>query len=106
MVVIIVLFNVNFPINCSKILIDIMHLANLDLVDMEEYIAAFFNFKLESPPFNQIFEEAGFESSTFVIELGLIFFLIFISITSYLIKLLFKFITRKFDENCITRRIR
>ena len=60
MIVIIVLFNVQFPLNCAKILIDVMSLANLDLIEVDGLTENIFDFKIESAPFNLIFEEAGF----------------------------------------------
>ena len=106
MIVIIVLFNVQFPLNCAKILIDIMSLANLDIIDVDDYIVALFDFQLDSPPFNEIFEEAGFESSTFTIELGLIFFVIVFSIVSALVKLSCKRATMGCELNCLTKSLR
>ena len=48
MIVIIVLFNVHFPFNCATILIDIMQMANLDLLSVDQYTAEIFNFSVKS----------------------------------------------------------
>ena len=106
MIVIIVLFNVQFPLNAGKILIDIMSLANLDLIEVDGYISAVFDFQLESQPFNAIFEEAGFQSSTFTIELGLIFFIIVFSVLSALAKFICKRATKDCELNWLTRKLR
>ena len=51
-----------------------------------------YNFK-ESEPFNAIFEQAGYETSKFVIELGLIFFIICVSAIYLTIKKILKYLT-------------
>lgn len=106
MIVFIVLFNVQFPLNTAQILIDIMSLANLDLFEVDGYIIDMFKFKLKTKPFNEIFEAAGFESSTFTIELGMIFFIILFSVISILLKQILKLATMRCSKNWLTKRLR
>ena len=106
MIVIIVLFNVQFPLNTSQILIDIMALSNLDLFEVDGYITAMFNFGVQTKAFNEIFEAAGFETSTFTIELGMIFFIVLFSFAFLVFKQILKLATYKCGKNCLTRRLR
>ena len=64
MIVIIVLFNVQFPFNCAKILIDVMQLANLDLLNVDEYTADIFNFKVMSKSMSDILMLPALEAFT------------------------------------------
>ena len=103
---IVVLFNLNIPVNCSKILSEILSLANLDLIEVDDYIVAIFDFQLESPPFNDIFEDAGIQSSTFLVELGMLFFVIMISLFMALSKLICRKCTEGCEVNCLTSVLR
>ena len=106
MIVIIVLFNVQFPFNCATILIDVMQLANLDLLEVDKYTASIFSFSVKSQSMNDIFEAAGFRGSHFTTLLGMLFFVISFSVISYLLKLLLKLVTKSCDANCFTRPLR
>ena len=75
-----VLLTVDMPLNCYQIMIAIMRLTNLDVVDTEDFLTKFFTFKSEALPRNMIFKEAGYETSNFIIELGLIFIIIVVFI--------------------------
>ena len=106
MIVIIVLFNVQFPLNTAQILIDIMALSNLDLFEVDGYITAMFNFGVQTKAFNEKFDAAGFETSTFTIELGMIFFIVLFSFAFLVFKQILKLATYKCGINWLTRRLR
>ena len=54
----------------------IMRLTNLDVVNTEPFLTSLFTFRSEAEPLSEIFNEAGYESSNFIIELGLLFCII------------------------------
>ena len=60
MIVISVLFAVNFPLNGYEILIAIMKLTNLDIIPTEDLLEQMFDFHVDAPAFSQKFEEAGY----------------------------------------------
>ena len=101
-----VLFNIDIPMNCSKILSEILSLANLDLIEVDDYISAIFDFQLESKPFNENFEDAGIQSTTFLVELGMLFFVIMISLFTALCKLICRKCTEGCEVNCLTKVLR
>lgn len=85
-----------------------MRLTNLDVVETEQFLTSFFTFKSEALPLNDTFEEVGYESSNFIIELGLIFCIIvffgFVALVRLcLIKMTQKLCSRV--NNCCTRRL-
>ena len=48
MTVLTVLFSVEMPVNCYRIMIEIMKLTNLDVINTQEYIDKIFTFKVET----------------------------------------------------------
>ena len=94
MIMFTVLFSCNFPLNASKIMIAIMKLTNLDIIDTESILTAMWNFKVETDSISPIFEEAGYESSNFIIELGPLFLIICFSTLIYLCKRCSTYMTR------------
>ena len=74
MICLTILFSVKRPLNAEKVLSKIMFYVNLDVVDTEDTLRddIGFNFEL-TEPFSPIFEKAGYYSTTFLLELGLIF---------------------------------
>ena len=75
MIVMTVLFSVIRPVNAEVVLTTIMSYVNLDLIETYPMLDKLFTFK-ESEPFNQIFLQAGYESTTYLVELGLLIFII------------------------------
>ena len=101
-----VLFSVIMPENVSSIMISIMHIVNLDLINQfgaESLVASSFE---ETEPFNEKFEEAGYESSTFIIEIGPILYLIIIYIIGILLRAVLKKVLKANSDNWCTRFIR
>ena len=81
-----VLLSVTMPVNCYRIMIAIMKLTNLDVLDSGPLLESIFTFKSETPPLNAIFEEAGYETSNFILELGPLFVIIVVSTILYLVR--------------------
>ena len=95
MIVLMVLFNVAMPVNVYSILIEIMKLTNLDVIDTNWLLDKLINLTY-LPTFSFRFEEAGYDTTNFLIELGPLLFLILASLIGVLIKLALKW--------CIERR--
>ena len=51
-----------FPEFCLQILIQVMKLTNFDIIETESYIESIFGEFRETEPFNDRFEQAGYES--------------------------------------------
>ena len=60
----------------------------------------------ELAPFNLVFQEVGYDTTNFLIELGPLFFIILGSIFFYLTLALLRRLIKKRGDNCVTRRIR
>lgn len=106
MIVLTVLFAGNMPQNCKRIMLDIMHLTNLDIINPEDFIKSMFSFKAEPDPINENFEEAGYDTSNFILGLGLLFFVLIASTLLWLFKKLIEYIVKPCEDNCITIRVR
>ena len=106
MIMFTVLLSVDYPVNCFQIMIAIMKLTNLDVINTQTYIEAIFTFKVETEPFDGKFEEAGYESSNFILELGTLFFIISASVFLYLVRKLCQVMTQPCGKNCLTDRVR
>ena len=105
MIVLTALFSVSMPVNAYSILIEIMQITNFDIVDISELLNGVMTLT-PFAPFSFVFEEAGYDTTNFFIELGAIFLLI----VSFPLLLLVRFIVRriamKFRDNCCTRRLK
>ena len=55
---------------------------------------------------SDIFDAAGFRGIHFTIQLGMLFFVITLSIIVFLLKLILRLATKQCDENCLTRPLR
>ena len=88
-----------------------LHLSNFDLIDMDPIYNKLFRFS-ETKAFNQIFEEAGYESSNFILLIGPLFLIVILyplrliilkAIMSKKFKKLKvrKYLTKKRDEQSI-----
>ena len=99
MIVLTCLFSVMRPKNAEVTLIAIMAYVNLDIFPVEKFINFFFDFP-ETEPFNPIFELAGYESTTYILELGVIFFIIMgFAIVLVPARSIFKLLVQKFGAN-------
>ena len=74
-IVITYMFSVLMPQNAELLLLSLMKLTNLDIIKTEVAINWVFNFPTTAP-LNLRFEQAGYESSNFFIELGPLLFII------------------------------
>jgi len=89
-----VLFSVKMPKNATSVLIMIMQLINLDLVD-ETVMQETFGFT-PTAPFNAIFWEAGFDTTTFWIEIGPILLIVFSFGVFVVLRELLRYIFKKY----------
>ena len=105
MIVLTVLFAINMPSNCYRIMIAIMKLTNLDIVETEDILNQIFTFHVETKPISAVFKEAGYESSNFIIELGPLFLIICISSIIYLLRMILLKLVEKCGDNCLTRKL-
>ena len=72
---------------------------------MDYYIQTLLSLN-ESRAFSETYEENGYESSTFFVELGLVFFVIVFSVIFFLVKMGCRRATQRCGTNCLTRRLR
>ena len=93
------------PENAREILIEFMQFTNLDVINTKSLLDKIMLLN-ELPPFNLVFEEVGYETTNFIIELGPLFFIIIGSLFFILARALLRRLIRKKGDNCITRRIR
>ena len=105
-VVITVLFNVNFPLNAVKIFIIINKLTSLDLIEVDDYIKSFMRIHQDTVPLNIVFEDCGYESSSFTVGLGMAFFFTLFAMLFFCVKTGLKHATRRCGDNFCSRKIR
>ena len=105
MIVLTVLLAVNMPLNCQRVLLAIMKLTNLDVIDTEPFLTGIFTFKAQADPRNEVFADAGYETSNFIIELGPLFIIIIVTIISFGFRHCLQSIAMKCGDNWITRCI-
>ena len=106
MIVLTVLLNVIMPQNSSRIMIAIMKLTNLDVIETESFLNGIFTFKSEFEPRNENFEDSGYESSNFIIELGPIFIILVVATLILGCRSCLEFSTRKCPDNTFTRCVK
>ena len=82
-----------------------MKLTNLDVIDTENFLNSIFTFKAETLPRNQLFEDAGYQSSNFIIELGPIFIIAIAATLFYICRVSLIRSTKKCGDNKFTRCI-
>ena len=85
MIVLMVLFNVSMPVNAYSILIEIMKITNLDVIDTNWLLDKLINLTY-MPTFSLKFEEAGYDTTNFLIELGPLLFFILASLLAVSLK--------------------
>ena len=106
MIVLMVLYSVLMPVNAYDIMIEIMRMTNLDIVETNWLMEMIINLTY-LPSFMLQFEEVGYNTTTFLIELGPLFFLIVGSALYVLVKALLQCSVRKSEsKNCVVRRIK
>lgn len=93
----------------------ILQLCALQIVPVDDYINEIFHFPNETPAFQTTvykdhekskFADAGYDSSTFILLIGPIFFLILFYVIFVVLKKLLQLLTCKCGENCATRVLR
>lgn len=105
MIVLTVLFNVSMPVNAYAILIEIMKITNLDVIDTSWLLDKLIELT-ETPSFNYKFLDAGYEMTTFFIELGPLLFLVLASAAYFAIRAPLSRLYRKSQsKNCCVQRM-
>ena len=84
-VVLTVLFDIKTPLNVQETFLNILKLANFDLIQLDSFYDSVFTFT-PSEPFNELFLEAEYDTSNYIKLIGPIFifvslYLIFIPVT-------------------------
>ena len=105
LIVLTVLFNVLMPVNALEVLTQIMMLVNLDVIDTRFLLDTVITLK-DLPGFNIRFQEVGYDTSSFLIELGPLLFIVLGSLTYLLAKALLKRATRCCGDNWFSKRVR
>ena len=92
-IVLTVLFNLKTPLNVQIVLITILKISNFDILPTDDFFSYILSFT-DTQPLNQIFEDAGFESSNFILLTGtLLIFLLAYGLLKIILKLpIFKWI--------------
>ena len=87
-------------------MIAIMKLTNLDVIETESFLDGIFTFKSEFEARNENFEDSGYESSNFIIELGPIFIILVAAALILGCRGCLEFSTRKCPDNTFTSCVR
>ena len=110
------LFNINVPENAMTLMTAILQLAALDFIEIDQ-VLTFLEFRETEPFFQQSydngeqyskFEDAGYESSVFFLNLGAIILVILIFIAYVIVKKIFQLlfsICKGCTKNCIGRAL-
>lgn len=105
MIVLTVLFNLAMPVNAYTILIEIMKITNLDVIDTGEFLDMVISVT-ETPSFGFKFLEGGYDTTSYFIELGPLFFVIIGAFIYVVLKLLIMCLLRKKQPtNWFIRRV-
>ena len=104
-IVLTVLFNCLMPVNAQEVLIEVMQIVNLDVIDTGFLLEKMMTLK-ELPSFNILFETVGYDTSSFIIELGPLFFIILGSGIFFLAKALLGFSVRNCKDSWLKRKAR
>ena len=88
-----VLFSIAMPVNCYEVLLSIMEVTNLDLFDSRKILGKVITLN-DLPAFSYLYEAAGYDSTSFILELGplalIILFGLVFWILRAIVRLLFK----------------
>ena len=97
-IVLSILFSVMFPANAEAVFITIMSLVNMDMFGSEVILQSWFSFK-SNESFNPIFEKAGYETTTYILNLGPIFFFVPGFLAFVILRELIKYYLQKKNSN-------
>ena len=86
-------------------MVAIMKLTNLDIIKTEDFLSGVFQFKVEAPPFNTAFEEAGYDTSNFIIELGPIFIIGCSAIVFFVFRIIILRLSKANSDFCLRRLV-
>lgn len=100
-----VLFSVTLPANTQIFMFSMMRLSNFDVYNTEDALHSIFHLS-ETKPFNAIFDQAGYQTSNFIIESGTLLFLIAGIFALLVLRLLIILALHKMRGNWFTNRLR
>lgn len=109
------LYILQFPENARMVMIKIWKMLALDILDSEYLLENLFGFRktqvfmkeFDADGMSQsVFEDAGFDSSNFIILTGPVIILLLSFLLLMALKCLSKLVTSPCNENCLTRRLR
>ena len=95
------LFHTDMPTNAEQTIFAVIKLTNLDLLQTDKFWETVFTLDNSLyPPLNARFEEAGFESSNFLVELGPAFFVFLLLHLAIAVKVLLRFCFLGKSQQC------
>lgn len=89
-----ILFRLSIPVNMFDIFGPLLQLSNFDVFKTDIIYEIIFGFG-ETEPFDQIFEEAGFEGSNFIVGIGPLFIIVVLSLVWIIIQKCMKHIIKR-----------
>ena len=99
MIVLSVLFSVMRPPHVEMVLTTIMEYVNFDFIDTAEMLEDVFGISKETTPFNEIFEKAHFESTSFIREIGCIIFFVLGFFGFVIIRQILSYVFKKYPAS-------
>ena len=109
------LYKLQSPENVRMVMIKIWEILTFDILDSEYLVDYLFSFR-ETRVFikkydadgmsESVFEDAGFDSSNFIMLTGPVIILLLSFLLLVALKSLLKLVTKKCNENCLTKRLR
>ena len=105
MVMVTALFAILIPLNAFTLMITLLKLSNLDIMRTEDIHRSLFGFS-DQVPFNAVYEQAGYETTNFLIESGTLLFVIVAFALFTALKAILNYATQNCGENCLTKRLR
>lgn len=94
------------PDRCKHYLHKIMKYTNLDIIEVDDYLAAIFGDFVPTEPFSAEFEDLGYETSNFFLEMGPLMFLVMLFMAWVPIRKFLQLASLKCKENCLSRRMK
>ena len=90
-----ILFRLEIPQNMHDIMGPILKLSNFDVFQTDYLYLVIFGFG-ETPYFDQVFSDSGFEGSNFVVGIGPIFIMVVFFLSWVPMQMLMKYIVEKY----------
>ena len=107
LIVLTVLFTgLTMPERCKDFLHEIMKYTNLDIIEVDDYLTAIFGDFIPTEPYSEEFEELGYETSNFFLEMGPLMFLIMLFLLYAPVRKLLQRLSRNSKDNFFSRRLK